>query len=103
MRSAACGDLLDRHRPSRLPAHELWTRRTVTPLIGVLLFQDLAVVPLLILIPALAQPPESLALNLAVATLKAVAVLGVLLVFGQRLMRGWFALRQRRSPPSCSC
>jgi CPA2 family monovalent cation:H+ antiporter-2 len=60
--------------------------------IGVLLFQDLAVVPLLILIPALAQPPESLALNLALATLKAMAVLGVLLVFGQRLMRGWFHL-----------
>ena len=60
--------------------------------IGVLLFQDLAVVPLLILIPALAQPPESLALNLALATLKAMTVLGVLLFFGQRAMRSWFLL-----------
>ena len=34
-------------------------------IIGILLFQDLAVVPLLILIPALAQPAEQLASVLA--------------------------------------
>jgi CPA2 family monovalent cation:H+ antiporter-2 len=59
-------------------------------IIGILLFQDLAVVPLLILIPALAAPPGALALNLGYALVKAVAVLAVLLFVGQRVMRGWF-------------
>ena len=59
-------------------------------IIGILLFQDLAVVPLLILIPAFAAPPGALALNLGFAVLKAVVVLAVLLFVGQRLMRGWF-------------
>ena len=44
-------------------------------IIGVLLFQDLAVVPLLILIPALAQPAEHLAPVLALALAKAAVVL----------------------------
>jgi len=59
-------------------------------IIGVLLFQDLAVVPLLVLIPSLSQPPEKLAALLAVALLKAVTVLAVILYFGQHLMRKWF-------------
>ncbi|MDD2884622.1 MAG: monovalent cation:proton antiporter-2 (CPA2) family protein [Dechloromonas sp.] len=58
--------------------------------IGVLLFQDLAVVPLLVLLPALTQSPEKLAMLMAVAMLKAVAVLALILVFGQKLMRKWF-------------
>ncbi|PKO37350.1 MAG: potassium transporter [Betaproteobacteria bacterium HGW-Betaproteobacteria-6] len=57
---------------------------------GVLLFQDLAVVPLLVIIPSLTQPPEKLAMLLGIALLKAVVVLAVILVFGQRLMRKWF-------------
>lgn len=57
---------------------------------GVLLFQDLAVVPLLVLIPSLSQPPEKLAMMLGVALVKAVIVLAVILVFGQKLMRKWF-------------
>ncbi len=57
---------------------------------GVLLFQDLAVVPLLVIIPSLTQPPEKLAMLLGVALLKAIVVLAVILVFGQRLMRKWF-------------
>lgn len=65
---------------------------------GVLLFQDLAVVPLLILVPALAGSPETLALDLGFAFAKAAVVLTVLLVFGQRLMRGWFhVVAARRS------
>jgi CPA2 family monovalent cation:H+ antiporter-2 len=44
-------------------------------IIGVLLFQDLAVVPLLILVPALSQCPRRLAGTLAVAALKAAVVL----------------------------
>jgi len=62
---------------------------------GVLLFQDLAVVPLLIVIPSLTQPPEKLAILLGVALLKAVVVLAVILVFGQRLMRRWFHIVAR--------
>src|SRR5574340_200931 len=59
-------------------------------MMGVLLFQDLAVVPLLIIIPALASSPHDLPITLAYATLKAIAVLLVLLVFGQHVMRPWF-------------
>ncbi len=60
--------------------------------IGVLLFQDLAVVPLLILIPALAAGGGNLGMALGAASIKAVVVLTVLLYFGQRLMRSWFHL-----------
>ena len=63
--------------------------------IGVLLFQDLAVVPLLIIVPALAEGSD-IAYALGIAALKAVAVLALLLFFGQRLMRAWFHLVARR-------
>lgn len=59
-------------------------------IIGILLFQDLAVVPLLIVIPALAAAPEKLALDLGYALLKAAVVLALLLFIGQRVMRVWF-------------
>ena len=65
-------------------------------IIGILLFQDLAVVPLLILIPALSAPPENLAPTLAYAVLKAVVVLTVLLFVGQRIMRAWFHVVARQ-------
>jgi CPA2 family monovalent cation:H+ antiporter-2 len=57
---------------------------------GALLFQDLAVVPLLIVIPALAMPASTLAHTLLWALLKAALVLTVLLFLGQKLMRPWF-------------
>jgi CPA2 family monovalent cation:H+ antiporter-2 len=60
--------------------------------IGVLLFQDLAVVPLLILIPALAGDPGEMAAGLTLALGKAAVVLAILLYFGQRPMRAWFHL-----------
>jgi CPA2 family monovalent cation:H+ antiporter-2 len=63
---------------------------------GVLLFQDLAVVPLLVLIPALGSPPETLFTALALAGLKATALITVLLVGGQRVMRWWLTLVARR-------
>ncbi len=63
---------------------------------GVLLFQDLAVVPLLVLIPALGSPPDQLLLSLGVAALKAAALITVLLVGGQRAMRWWLTLVARR-------
>src|SRR5262249_48863616 len=47
--------------------------------VGVLLFQDLAVVPLLILIPAIADGSGDLAPRLAVALAKAAAALAVVL------------------------
>lgn len=59
-------------------------------IMGVLLFQDLAVVPLLVVIPSLTQPPEKLAMLLGIALIKAIVVLALILVFGQRLMRQWF-------------
>ncbi len=59
-------------------------------MMGVLLFQDLAVVPLLIVIPALATSAADLPSTLAYATLKAILVLFLLLVVGQHIMRRWF-------------
>lgn len=64
--------------------------------IGVLLFQDIAVVPLLILLPALSRPPEELAFTLGLAALKAAALLALVLVFGQRLMHWWFTVVAKR-------
>lgn len=64
--------------------------------LGVLLFQDLAVVPLLVLIPALGESADELGTALAFAALKAVLLLTVLLVGGPRLMRGWLTLVARR-------
>lgn len=64
--------------------------------IGILLFQDLAVVPLLVIVPALAGSPESLAWTLGLATLKAAVVLTLLLFVGQRFMRWWFHIVARR-------
>jgi CPA2 family monovalent cation:H+ antiporter-2 len=64
--------------------------------IGVLLFQDLAVVPLLVLIPALGAPAEQLAWALTLAVFKATVLLVVLLTIGQTLMRKWLTLVARR-------
>ncbi|MBQ0934188.1 monovalent cation:proton antiporter family protein [Ideonella paludis] len=64
--------------------------------IGVLLFQDLAVVPLLVLIPALNSSPEDMVSSMALALLKATLLLTVLLVGGQRVMRRWLTLVARR-------
>ena len=59
-------------------------------IMGVLLFQDLAVIPLLVLIPALALSGEQIAIEIGAALLKAGAVLAVILVLGQRVMRPLF-------------
>ncbi|MFM2186876.1 MAG: hypothetical protein RIR43_1448 [Pseudomonadota bacterium] len=65
---------------------------------GVLLFQDLAVVPLLVLVPALGSSAgaDGLALSLVLALVKAAVLLGVLLVGGQKVMRWWLTLVARR-------
>ncbi|MES2406034.1 MAG: monovalent cation:proton antiporter-2 (CPA2) family protein [Pseudomonadota bacterium] len=61
-------------------------------MIAVLLFQDLAVVPLLILTPTLAAGSENLWVDLGWASAKAAVVLFVLLFVGQKLMRPWFSM-----------
>jgi CPA2 family monovalent cation:H+ antiporter-2 len=63
---------------------------------GVLLFQDLAVVPLLVLIPALGAPAEALLMALGVAALKAAVLILVLLIGGHAVMRWWLTLVARR-------
>ena len=65
-------------------------------ILGVLLFQDLAVVPLLILIPAIADGSGELVQRLAVALAKGAVVLVVVLFLGQKLMRVWFHVVARR-------
>jgi CPA2 family monovalent cation:H+ antiporter-2 len=64
--------------------------------IGVLLFQDLAVVPLLVLIPAIASPTGSLAYTLGIAFLKAAVMLSLLFFFGKNLMNRWFGIVARQ-------
>jgi CPA2 family monovalent cation:H+ antiporter-2 len=66
---------------------------------GVLLFQDLAVVAFLIATPTLAEGGTDLWKALAIAGGKAAIALAVILFFGQKPMRAWFTLIARlRSP-----
>ncbi len=65
-------------------------------IVGVLLSQDLAVVPLLVIVPALATRPEDVGPALGLAFLKAGVLLTLLLVGGRWLMRHWFYLVARR-------
>ena len=64
--------------------------------IGVLLFQDLAVVPLLILVPALGGPVEMIGRDIATALMKAAVVLAIVILAGPRIMRAWFGVIARR-------
>jgi CPA2 family monovalent cation:H+ antiporter-2 len=64
--------------------------------VGVLLFQDLAVVPLLVLIPALGSRPEELFGALLLAGIKATVLITLLLTGGQRVMRWWLTIVARR-------
>ena len=67
-------------------------------IMGVLLFQDLALVPLLVLVPALGASAQNLATALGMAALKATVLVGLLLVGGQHVMRRWLTLvAQRKS------
>jgi len=65
-------------------------------IIGVLLFQDLAVVPLLILIPALASHSSELPRLLLFAAIKAVLVLAVILLAGGRVLQPWLRIVVKR-------
>ncbi len=66
---------------------------------GILLFQDLAVVALLIAVPTLAAGGADLWPALAAAAGKAAVALALILVFGQKPMRGWFHLVARQRSP----
>ncbi|HRH17240.1 MAG TPA: cation:proton antiporter [Aquabacterium sp.] len=63
---------------------------------GILLFQDLAVVPLLVLIPTLGQSAGDLTEALLMATVKATVLLTLLLAGGQKVMHWWLTLVARR-------
>ncbi len=63
---------------------------------GILLFQDLAVVPLLVVVPALGSAPEQLLPSIGVAMAKAAALVTLLLVGGQAVMRRWLTVVARR-------
>jgi CPA2 family monovalent cation:H+ antiporter-2 len=69
--------------------------------LGVLLFQDLAVVPLLVLIPALGDSADGDASwvwlrTLAIAGFKGAAIVALLVTIGPRLMRKWLTVVARR-------
>ncbi len=66
---------------------------------GVLLFQDLAVIALLIVIPSLGQTGPALAWALTIAALKAAAALTLILFLGQKPMRAWFHVVARQRSP----
>lgn len=87
--------IVSRLLSERLELHSQPGRQTM----AVLLFQDLAVVPLLIAIPALSGDTGQLAGTLGIAVLQAAVLLAALIVFGQRLMRRWFdAVARQKSP-----
>ncbi|WP_295624987.1 monovalent cation:proton antiporter family protein [uncultured Nitrosomonas sp.] len=69
-------------------------------IIGVLLFQDLAVIPLLIIIPALRVEVDAdtndFSTMLTIAIVKIVIALAFILFIGQKLMRPWFHLVARQ-------
>src|SRR6185369_2863921 len=68
-------------------------------IMGILLFQDLAVVAFLIVLPSLAKAGGDLAWDLVLAAVKAAIALGLILFFGQRPLRAWLSIvaRQRSS------
>ena len=61
-------------------------------IIGILLFQDLAVVFLLILLPSLEKNPSDLFLALSAASIKIAVALVLIFVIGKTLMSRWFGL-----------
>lgn len=67
----------------RLELHSEAGKQTM----GVLLFQDLAVVPCLILFPALAQPAGNLFSTLGLALLQAIVLLALMIWAGKHLIR----------------
>ncbi len=65
-------------------------------IVGVLLLQDLAVVPLLVIVPSLSAPAAQMGLALLAACAKAGLLLFVLLSGGRVLLRAWLHLVAKR-------
>jgi CPA2 family monovalent cation:H+ antiporter-2 len=65
-------------------------------IMGILLFQDLAVVAFLIALPSLGKSGGDLASELAIAAVKAAVALTLILFAGQKPMRAWFHLVARQ-------
>jgi CPA2 family monovalent cation:H+ antiporter-2 len=78
----------------RFELHSRSGRQTM----GVLLFQDIAVVPCLILFPALAQSTGDLPRSLAIALSEAIVVLAIMIWLGQKWIRRFYdAVARQRS------
>lgn len=64
--------------------------------IGILLFQDLAVIPILVLIPALGAQSGDFGTTLALSLIKTVVLLFVLFKFGKTIVSYWFSIVARQ-------
>ncbi|MFW5432451.1 MAG: cation:proton antiporter [Methylophilaceae bacterium] len=64
--------------------------------IGILLFQDLAVIPILVLIPALGSETANLTTILGLSFIKTVVLLFILFKFGKSVINFWFGLVARQ-------
>lgn len=64
--------------------------------IGILLFQDLAVIPILVLIPALGMQTGNLSATLGLSLIKSAILLFVLFKFGKSIFDFWFSLVARQ-------
>jgi CPA2 family monovalent cation:H+ antiporter-2 len=71
--------------------------------IGVLLFQDLAVVPFLVLLPALDKSGDAIGVAVAIALGKAALALAIVVLAGPRVMRAWLGAWRGAARTSCSC
>jgi monovalent cation:H+ antiporter-2, CPA2 family len=60
--------------------------------IGILLFQDLAVIPILVLIPALGAQTGDLTTTLVLSFIKSAVLLFILFKFGKGIINFWFGL-----------
>jgi monovalent cation:H+ antiporter-2, CPA2 family len=60
--------------------------------IGILLFQDLAVIPILVLIPALGAQTGNLSTTLGLSFVKSAVLLFILFKFGKGVVNFWFSL-----------
>lgn len=65
-------------------------------IVGVLLLQDLAVVPLLVILPSLSSAPAQMGVALLGAGAKAALLLALLLLGGRSLLRAWLHLVAKR-------
>ena len=64
--------------------------------IGILLFQDLAVIPILVLIPALGANSANLSATLSLSFIKSALLLFILFKFGKTAFNFWFGLVARQ-------